>query len=344
MENLITGPLAEALKRGRDRYNTKFFYARHSYPTLDQKAFADHLLLTVQPIIEATHNAAPEKTDEVLDALYDLSLELIGKGMLGEQTRYPALVKGWSQLLAALPNLLSNDARRFAGAVSNALYNLSVTPNARPTYWIDAMAEIGARCADVSSFLEAGKVVAWRCGMAHYRRGALDACLNLDPQLARAALSIPETSAVKIETVVERLRRDPWLAPASVSESPGWKKTLRIVSAVGAFRGFGGMFLSPPEVALSDGEVVVFDNENSWLMTADLFGSTLHRIGNTLPEIDAKPTRFFEIDKSGKVSAEQHRASFPQLAASTSSASTETMLAVTIRVSHSVYLIALTEN
>jgi len=79
-------------------------------------------------------------------------------------------------------------------------------------------------------------------------------------------------------------------------------------------------------------------------MTADLFGSTLHRIGNTLPEIDAKPVTFFEIDKSGRVTAEQHRAAFPQLAGRLSAASTHTTLAVTIPVSHSVYLIALTEN
>jgi hypothetical protein len=341
---MITGPMAETLKRGRERFNTKFAYARHAYPTLDAAVFVDHLRFVVQPIATAAHAASPEKIDDVVDALYDLSLELTGKGLFGEQTRYPAILRGWTDLFPSLAHLLVNDARRFAGAVTNALYNLSVTPNARPTFWIDVMKEIGARCKDVSSFLETGKVVAWRCGMAHYRMGALEACLNLDPQVARAALAIPDTNSVAIETIVDRLKRDPWLSPAMVSEGGGWKKTLKIMNPVGAFRGFGGLFTSPPEVALSDGELIVFDNENCWLMTADLFGATLHRIGNTLPNIDAKAPKFFEIDKSGRVTAEQHRAAFPQLTGCASSASTQTTLAVTIPVSHAVYLIALTEN
>ncbi len=345
MDQLITGPLAEALKRGRERFNTKFAYARHTYPALDAAVFADHLRFVVQPIATAAHAARADKIDEAVDALYDLSLELVGKGLLGEQTRYPAMLRGWTDLFPSLAHLLANDARRFAGAVTNALYNLSVTPSARPTFWIDVMKDIGSGCSDVESFLEAGKAVAWRSGMAHYRTGALEACLNLDAQIARLALAIPDTNTVAIETIVERLRRDPWLSPATVSESAGWKKTLKMMNPpVGAFRGFGGVFTAPPEVALSDGELIVFDNENCWLMTADLFGSTLHRIGNTLPNIDAKPQRFFEIDKSGRVTAEQHRTAFPQLAGCASSASTETTLAVTIPVSHSVYLIALTEN
>lgn len=345
MDSIITGPLAEALRRGRERFNTKFAYARHAYPSLDAAVFADHLRLIVQPIATATHAVYAEKTDDIVDALYDLSLELMGKGLFGEQTRYPAILRGWTELFPSLTHLLAGDARRFAGAVTNALYNLSITPNARPTFWIDAMKEIGAGCRDVESFLEAGKAVAWRCGMAHYRTGALEACLNLEAHIARAALAIPDMNTVAIEIIVDRLKRDPWLSPAMVSQSAGWKKTLRMMNPpVGAFRGFGGVFTSPPEVALSDGELIVFDNENCWMMTADLFGATLHRIGNTLPNIDAKPPRFFEIDKSGRVAAEQHRASFPQLAGCASFASTQTTLAVTIPVSHSVYLIALTEN
>lgn len=342
MEKLITGPLAESLKRGRDRFNTKFAIARRSYTALEADAFADHLRATVEPIINAVDKARPDKTDDVVDALYDISLELLGKGLIGERSRYPAIIKSWNQLLVALPDLLARDAQLFAGAVSNAVYNLSTATGARPTFWIDSMKEIGAMCPDSQTFLDAGKVLAWRSGMAHYRASALDACLNLSAEIARKALWIAD-SALPVERVIERLKNDPWLAPGGVKEGGGWKKSLRQVGYAGAFRGFGGTFISPPEVSLSEGEFILFDNESCWMLTADVFGATLHRMGTDLPKVDARTTSDFVIDKKGRASKEQYQTVFPHLAGATSWASNATTLAVTIPVSHSVYLIALTD-
>jgi hypothetical protein len=53
MEGLITGPLAEALKGGRDRFNTRFAYARRNNPSLDADAFAEHLRSVLGPIADA---------------------------------------------------------------------------------------------------------------------------------------------------------------------------------------------------------------------------------------------------------------------------------------------------
>jgi len=342
MERLITGPLAESLKRGRDRFNTKFAYARRSYPSLEASNFADHLRDTVEPIINVIYRTRPDKTDAVVDALYDVSLDLMCKGLIGERSRYPAIIKSWQQLFITLPELLAHPARLFAGAVSNAVYNLSVTTGARPTFWIDVMSELGKMCKDAQTFLDAGKVVAWRCGTAHFRESALDACLNLSTELARKTLSIP-TSTLPVEFVIERLKADPWLAPAAVKEGGGWKKSLRQVGYAGAFRGFGGTFISPPEVSLSEGEFILFDNESCWMLTADIFGATLHRIGTDLPSVDSKTASDFVIDKTGRATKEQYQSVFPHLAGATSWASSATTLAVTIPMSHSVYLVALTE-
>jgi hypothetical protein len=342
MERLITGPLAEALKQGRDRFNTKFAIARRSYPSLEADAFADHLRGAVEPIINAVYKVRPDKTDDVVDALYDISLDLMSKGLIGERSRYPAIIKSWNELFVTLPNLLAHDARLFAGAVSNAVYNLSTATGARPTFWIDSMKQIGTLCPNPQIFLDAGKVLAWRSGMAHYRASALDACLNLGAEIARKALWIAD-SALPVEAVVERLKNDPWLAPGGVKEGGGWKKSLKQVGYAGAFRGFGGTFVSPPEVSLSEGEFILFDNENCWMLTADVFGATLHRMGTDLPKVDSKTKSNLVIDKKGRASKEQYQAVFPHLADATSWASNATTLAVTIPLSHSVYLIALTD-
>jgi hypothetical protein len=293
--------------------------------------------------VDAVHNARPDRVDETTEALYDILLELTGKAYLGRETRYTALVTVWGKLFPKLARLLATDPARFARAATNAVYNLSATATARPTFWVDAMTEVGSHCPDVASFLEAGKVVAWRAGLAHYRQSALEAVKRIEPRLARIALALPESNDASIETIVGRLMIDPWLAPAAATESGQREKYLRIVSVVGAFRGFGGVFVSPPEVALSGGELVAFDNENCWAITADLFGATFHRIGNSLPEIDERRA-VFTIDKNGRVTKDSRSAAFAQLAGASSTASTESTLAVTIPHSHSVYLIALSEH
>jgi hypothetical protein len=342
MEGLIAGGLADALLRGRDRFNTKFAYARRIYPSLDPDVFKEHLLRVVSPIADAVAAVAPGRLDAVVSALYDVSLDLIGKGLLGNETRYPALTKSWSQLFTSLPHLLASDPRRVAGAVSNAIYNLSVVPTARPTFWIDAMLAIGRGSVEVESFLEAGKVIAWRSGMAHYREGAIVACRNLEPELARAALGVPATNTSDISMVLEKLMADPWLAPASAGLDAPARKALRLVSAVGAFRGFGGDFERPPKVTRSDGQFFVYDGENCWTFTADLFGATLHRQGPKATPAKNEDGSSFEIDKRGRVTKGDYAAVFAEVADWTSFASNEHTLAVTIPVSHSVYLIALT--
>ncbi|HWP44721.1 MAG TPA: hypothetical protein VNO14_15845 [Blastocatellia bacterium] len=344
MEGLIAGPMAEALRQGRDRFNTRFAYARRSSPSLDQEAFAEHLRSVVRPIADAVFRVAPDKVYETVEALYDISLELVAKGFLGKEIRYPALLAGWTRLFVELPHLLASGPALFAGPVSNALYNLSVTAGARPAYWIDAMIGIGRNCSDVRDFLEAGKAVAWRSGMAHYREGALEACRNLSPEIARAALSIPDSNTGDLSAILDELAADPWLAPAVAARGEQANRRLKIVSAVGGFRGFGGFFRRPPEVVEIDGEIVASDGEEMWVIVADIFGATLHRAGSGLPARKTRGAPAFKIDKSGKVTKEASTAVFSELASPSSSASNHHTLAVTIPLSHAVYLVAMTSS
>lgn len=342
MEGLITGPLAEALKGGRDRFNTRFAYARRGNPALDADAFADHLRSVVRPIADAVFAVAPDRVSKTVEALYDISLDLVASGFLGRETKYPALVGGWTRMFVALPHLLSSDPPLFAGSVSNALYNLSIATGARPTYWTDAMTVLGQGCSDVRAFLEAGKVVAWRSGMAHYREGAIETCRSLPEELARAALLIPESNTTPISTIIDELAADPWLPPAVAGRQTG--KRLRVVSAVGGFRGFGGFFPRPPEVVDIDGEIVAFDGDNWWVIIADVFGATLHRLGAELPRRAPAGQPAFKIDKSGKVTKGASTAVFSELEGSTSSASCLHTLAVAIPLSHSIYLVAMSSS
>ena len=341
MQPPVQGPLAEALKRGRDRFNTKFAYARRRHPALDGEAVQNHLRLTLAPVAEAVHAVEPARVDEVVDALYDLLLELVGGGFIAAESRYPALLKAWREMLPRLPHLVAREPLRIAGAITNAVYNLSATATARTTFWIDEMARLGGACPNVESFLEAGKVVAWRSGLAEYREGALTACLNLDETLGRASLALAG-SDTPIAPIVERLRQDRWLAPAAAMNPRSQDGRLRVVAAVGAFRGFGGVFVEPPKVLLSDGELLAYDRDNCWLVTADLFGATFHRTGNKPPAAERTVPVDFKIDRGGRVMKGTQAATFSYLAEASSSAATGSTLAVTLPNSHSIYFVALT--
>ncbi|HJQ27303.1 MAG TPA: hypothetical protein VKA60_25680 [Blastocatellia bacterium] len=340
---LIQGPLAEALKRGRDRFNTKFAYARRRFAALDTDAVKEHLRLIVAPIAEAVHASAADRVDEVIDALYDLSLELLGGGLLGRESRYPALGRAWREMLPRVPHLVAREPARLVSAITNAIYNLSKAATARPTFWLDTMTQLGTTCGDVQAFLEAGKVVAWRSGLAEYRDGALAACLSMDEAMARAALGLADAEETHVATIIERLRQDRWLAPAAAARATDAEKRLRVVAVVGAFRGFGGVFVEPPRVLLHEGEWLAYDREACWLVTADLFGATFHRAGQRPPAGD-RPAQFdFKLDRSGHVMKATHAATFAQLADASSSAATDTTLAVTLPRSHSIYFVALSQ-
>ncbi len=343
---LLTQPqLIEVLRRGRDRYNTKFAAARRTYKALSGEALGAHLRIVAEPIMAAlAHEVSPVALDKTFDALYDISLELIGKEFFGAQTRYPVLLEGWLKILPAIPRLLADAPRRVAGAVTNALYNLSVQPKARPDFWQAEMLRLAPLCADAAMFLTVGQIAAWRSGLAHYRTGALAAARGLPENVARAALGLGP-DAPPVSQSLARLEADLWLDPARMKAAPGTRRWLQVMTAVSGFRGFGGEFLTPPRVAAYDGQIIVSDVENSWLLTADLFGATLHRLGPaiTAPKAE-KVNKAFTINDAGRIEKGAESVTLRWLAGSNSQAAVDDTLAVTLPLSHSLFLVALLEE
>jgi len=342
MPSPIIGSFAQILAENRSRFNSKFAAARRYDPKLDAAAFGDHVRSVVAPLVEAVDRENPATTAEAAEALYDLSLDLIAQEFLGPNSRYPYVADGWRVLLPRLPRFIAESPRQFVGSVTNALYNLSATPGARPHEWAASLLDLAEICSDAETLLKAGQVAAWRAGLAHFRTGALELCQTLEPRIARAALGLsPTDENPPIEAMIKSLLADPWLPPIYADEHPSKDLRLEIVARVGAFRGFGGLFLTPPVVTSADGQFYVSDGQRHWLLTADIFGATLHRADETPRRRDAKPPLPFQIEKDGKVACRSWTRSFPELENFKSAAANETTLAVTSPLSHAVYLIAL---
>lgn len=338
------GKFPQLLAAGRARFNALFAQARRIRPTLDAGAFSEHLRTVVAPIVEEAAAHAPERAAQVLDALYEISLELVGSEILGRRSRYPELVRGWEMLLAGLPAHLSAAPRQFTAAVSNALYNLSIVPGARIASWVESMLQVGKVCPHLGSLLDAGKVAAWRAGLAHFRPSALETCRRLGPEVAPVALGLaPGVSVHNLDALLDALAADPWVDPARQA-TKGGPKSLQLVATVGGFRGFGGIFRRPPEVVCLEEQFYLRDAEDCWVFAADRFGATFHR--TPIPNGSGKrPARqqAFQIDSRGKVTHGGYSQTFPHLAEFQSFAANATTLAVTTPLSHKVFLVALCE-
>jgi len=339
---LVTGTFAGVLERHRSRFNAAFAGARRSLRGLDPSAFSDHLIHRTAPLVERAAASSKTDTTDAVDAvgiaLYDLSLELFVKGILGGPDRYPAAARAWMELFPGIAGFIANAPRRMPAAVVNALCNLSAEKGADADRWLDVMTALVRLCPDGETFLRAGQVAAWRWGMAHYREGALSLCHDLPTGVVAAILDLPEGSdAAYVETVLSNLSADPWYDPAILPDRQ--YKTLARVGGVGGFRGFGGAFLNPPQAETgADGRIYLSDSETTFVLHADRFGATFHRAAAAKPR--PKKTGPFSIDADGKVRRDGASRKFPRLAGAASFAATEHTLAVCLDLSHHVHIVA----
>jgi hypothetical protein len=199
---------------------------------------------------------------------------------------------------------------------------------------------------DLETMLQAGQVAAWRAGLAHYRRGALAVCGQLPAPLAFGLLKLPAVAATTDlrDSVIARLIEDPWLRPASALSQGESTRRIQVVARIGAFRGFGGLFIDPPSVKRIDGQFVVADGESSWVLTADLYGATFHRmpadqgLGSRPQETESASG--FQLGPSGHIKKDGLAANLPELQDVSSWACDEHTLVATTTPSHSLVMVA----
>jgi hypothetical protein len=337
---MLTGPMAEALERNRATLNARFAAAQAGGGRIDPAAFLEHLGDVVEPIVRAVAAEFAEKVDPITLALYDLSLELFAATLLGPESSCPPIAVVWQKLLARVPRLLAREPGRLAGSLTNAVYNLASTAGTRTDEWLERMIALAPLATDVRSYLDCGKILGWRAGMAQYREGALATARQLDSPLAARALGLPEaTPAADLKIVIDRLAENPWLSPTDALANTIDPRRVRIALRAGAFRGFGGTFLRPPTVVFQHDHFLVSDGESTWMLLADLHGSTFQRIDN--PPLKPNWTAAaIQADPDGTLWWGEATARFEELARFSSHASDGKTLAITLPTSHHVFLLA----
>lgn len=331
--------LIDALSADRESLNARFVMRQRGGAKLDEAAFREHLRTTVNSLVVAVANVLPERTRAVVNALFDVSLDLFAVGLLGRETKHLHVAAAWNEVLPSAAKLLARDPARVTGCLSNAVEHLASQPSARPNDWIAAMRELSPHCDSVSRWLDVGKVAAWRAGLVQYRGAALQIVADWPPAFAARCLGIDGAIDVTCwPRFWERLMADPWLAPACVTQNEPLSAAPRLIRVTGGFRGFGGPCLRPPSVTTRDEQLFVTDGELSWRLLADVFGTLWQRVPKA-PTKSVSPAKV-AVDVRGRVSWDSHTANIPELAESSGFACDGTTLAVTLPTSHHVFLVA----
>lgn len=319
---MLCPAFAAVLKSARNDFNAQFRQAQLLYPALDAAVFSSFLRDAADPLVGAVAAVQPDATFETARVAYASALTLVGRQLAGSHARDQWIIRLWRKALCAAAPLVANDPQRLINAASNAVLNLAATPNARTADWIAGLQALAPRTDTVDTLLTLGQLLAWRCGMAHFREPVLAASAGLPVALALAAVGASD----KLDWRTERLRfcQNPWYAPGQAIPLQGF------VVQTGGFRGFGGLFATPPFVGVSENRIVVQSGNESWQLHADAFGATFSRLPT--PDGHALPKSPVELPAGIALPA--------WLGNPTSVAVTTNTVAVTGTTTHSVLLFA----
>ena len=265
---------AGVLRAGRTDFNRRFAEARHEFPDLDGDAFRSFLVETVEPWVLATDEVSSDAVPGVAQVGFDVGLRLVGQRLAGPGARVSGLDAALVRLLTAGAVPASEDPLRAAASFGNAILQL-MEASGDVDEWIRAMENAAEASSDLATLLSCGQVLAWRCGLAHYRDTALARAEGLPGELAAMVLGVGDDDP--LDALIERLRSDPWHRPGNGGETSHGPV---LAHRVGGFRGFGGLFAQLPRVVAMDGHLVAVSGDRAWQVTADAFGCTIHQMGD----------------------------------------------------------------
>lgn len=274
----VSASLERVFAAGRSQFNARAAEARRRTPGFKDDDFAAFLQTGVDAVVVAVEQAVPARTSTVVLAAYDIALALCAQGLAGPGSRCLLVNRVWSELFPLLAPLVAESPVAVLGALSNAAVYLARTPGVRAGEWLERMRSLGPRAGSPEELRNLGTLLAWRCGAAHFRGGALAAADALPEALALAAVDASVETGWN--TVRDQFHRNWWWSPG-----PDPKQSWH----VGAFIGFGGTFSEPPQLRAAPQGFWVKSGMRFSLLVADAWGALL--LPATAQEFDAGPAR-----------------------------------------------------
>jgi hypothetical protein len=272
----VSASFTRVLAAGRPQFNARVAEAKRRTPGFAAEEFAAFLQSDVDGVVAAVDAVAPARTAAVAVAAFEIGLALTAHGLAGPASRCPLVNRLWAEVFPRLAPRIAEAPAEVLGALSNAAVHLAGHAGVRSGEWLDSMAALSPNASSLAQLLDLGKVLAWRCGAAHFRAGALLAADALPTSLALAALGA--TAPAGWPELRASFMADPWWSPGQDGSRH---------RELGGFTGFGGSFAQPPELRTAAEGFWVRSGNRCSLLIADAWGAVL--LPATADEFQASP-------------------------------------------------------
>ena len=258
MEKISFPPLIAELSEKSSFYNQRYNESEMKYGSLPAHIIANWMVEVVEPIVKETValNAAPEKVHEVVKALYQESLKLIGNG---SAIRYKEEYRQAWLLMAKMPNLLVKFPIKTISLLSDVLSSFHLYAPEKIPDWCQLMSNSSVEIKTIEDFKIVGRIYAWKCGMAHLRN-------RLKADFDQLSENLQEIVGISLGSDKNTIQ---------FFENPWTNNATKFEGVQGGFRAETGFFENPPRLAQIDGNIFATDSVSSYALFADQFGKVL---------------------------------------------------------------------
>lgn len=258
MEKISFPPLIAELSDKSALYNHWYDENEMKYGSLPSHSILRWMEEVVEPIVKAVYNqnSAPEKIHEIVKALYLESLKLIGSG---QAIRYNNEYKTAWLLMAEMPNLVLKFPTKTISLLNDVLLNFHSYAVEKTLDWCLLMKSTSIEIKTIEDFKTAGRIYAWKCGLAHLRT-------QLKADFCELSENLQQLIVINLD--FDHKSDDLFDRPWSNNDS-------KFEGVQGGFKGSMGFFEHPPKLAQIDDHVFVTDSKNSYALFADQFGTVL---------------------------------------------------------------------
>lgn len=251
MEKVTYQPLLELIRQNADSLNQALKATMSATPAFRTDEIAGWVNRVIEPLFKAFFCQDAGKDYRLLDLLW--------RDMLATLSRRETLAHlpgaAASRLLLTLkPSIFAGNLSAMLKAMTSAYTRISRYSPQAAEKWLTIMPKAIDAAENSDEVMAAGRLAAWKCGMAH-----LHSRLKHARQPSESVLK-----AIFEETPAEPaslLQRWPGKNPAPV--------------AAGAFSGLGGIFAAPPRVCLHENQIFASDGLSCAAVFADCHGSVL---------------------------------------------------------------------
>ena len=266
--------LTKLLLANQGLINQQMQFVLSQSATLKAEHFFPLYLVTAQQVLDQYDEESEEKLNELVMTLFNEFVILFSGRYIGTDGRFPELTDSTGKLISVFKDLFLFNSKDFLAISVNSILRLS-----RSGINVEKVVEHICKTKP-QTIREYGIIIltsAWLNGLSEYRMEALSKLPEISLANISSLFTFDRSKLTEntLKSAIEGMKKNPWINFDTAINNSG--KMELIVHWVGGFTGFDGYFLEPPEIKISNSEIILYDSTNQYVLHADVYGVRLVR-------------------------------------------------------------------